>query len=995
MKHRLIGPLLALGALFTAATTSNGDDSMTDTPLCISGIRPSLTVYNRPETLGDTRYKTGGGEVGIGAVVPWAGKLWMVTYPQHDTRGGSDKLWTVDEDFAQEMRPESVGGTHANRMIHRESNQLIIGVYFIDAKGNVRAADVNQLVGRMTATARHLTDPANMVYFYDMEGAVYEVDVHSLEVTKLFEKPVPGWHGKGAYTAQGRFIVANNGERNARSKHDGYGGHLKIGGSPVGEEIGVLAEWDGGEWRIIERKQFLDITGPGGITGSPDDDAPAWAIGWDRRSVILKLLDSGVWSTYRLPKATHTYDPRHGWYTEWPRIREVADGRWMMDMSGMFYDFPPEFRAGRTGGIRPIASHLRYIPDFCEWNGQVVLAADDASTMKNPFAGQPQSNIWIGSMKQIEAFGPRTGWGGPWVGDEVKASAPSDPFLIDGFERRCLHLAVEPIVIEAQPAATDPWRKGLGVASRVTGKYPFGEIPDALARMARVTIDRGDFHQPAPGYGLDVDQDVVIYLAVDARGDCGLGDDWKLTEMTLKWGGKYSDTVWKRSFRKGRVEVPGNDCEHTKGSFGMPHTAFVEPVSGRGEEVEISGLTGGIGAEVSPSTPETGTESTVPEDKTIKVRRIAFTLEVDAKGDGVWKKVETVAIKTDDAGVGYRRYDLPTGLKASWMRVTADADCKATAYFHFTTPRADDYSEGDRLIASLADADETSAMNAGLIRPAKHNTSLQFLARRFGADGKGSDPEYIEINLRDNALNFARPDESRADEVVDICEIKRDFEIDDASVIMTWKGQQYRLPKGVAAYDEPFAFGWPRGVREVQSERNLANIHGTFYEIPRDDGVPKIKPVSTHGKAIMDFCSWRGLLVISGARKGAKADGNLFTDGEVGLWFGAVDDLWRFGKPVGVGGPWKHTSITAGQASDPYLITGYDQKRLEISHDAKKSVTFTVEIDVAHNGWLPYETFKVKPGWTLKHEFDDDFSAHWVRLKADKDCAATAMFVYE
>lgn len=29
---------------------------------------------------------------------------------------------------------------HANRMIHRESNQLIIGPYFIDDKGNVRAA---------------------------------------------------------------------------------------------------------------------------------------------------------------------------------------------------------------------------------------------------------------------------------------------------------------------------------------------------------------------------------------------------------------------------------------------------------------------------------------------------------------------------------------------------------------------------------------------------------------------------------------------------------------------------------------------------------------------------------------------------------------------------------------------------------------------------------------------------------------------------------------
>ena len=66
--------------------------------------------------------------------------------------------------------------------------------------------------GRMTATARHLTDPANLVYFFDMEGMLYEANVHTLAVTKLFHKPVPGWHGKGGYTAQKQLIIANNGE---------------------------------------------------------------------------------------------------------------------------------------------------------------------------------------------------------------------------------------------------------------------------------------------------------------------------------------------------------------------------------------------------------------------------------------------------------------------------------------------------------------------------------------------------------------------------------------------------------------------------------------------------------------------------------------------------------------------------------------------------------------------------------------------------------------
>src|SRR4051812_3018205 len=98
-------------------------------PLQVSGIYPHLAAFNEH------------GECGIGAVVPWAGKLWFMTSPPHFRTGSSDKLYAVDESMGLSIRPESIGGTHANRMIHAESNQLIIGPYFIDAKGNVRAAD--------------------------------------------------------------------------------------------------------------------------------------------------------------------------------------------------------------------------------------------------------------------------------------------------------------------------------------------------------------------------------------------------------------------------------------------------------------------------------------------------------------------------------------------------------------------------------------------------------------------------------------------------------------------------------------------------------------------------------------------------------------------------------------------------------------------------------------------------------------------------------------
>jgi len=397
-------------------------------PVCISGIYPDLAAFSSE------------GEVGIGAVVPWAGRLWWLTYPPHKPRGSSDKLYSVKPDMSDfTVHAESVGGTHACRMIHRESNQLIIGPYFISAEGKVRVVDVKtRLIGRMTAVARHLTDPANMVYFYDMEGALYEVNVHTLDVKRLFDKPVPGWHGKGGYTSQGRLVISNNGEVAAGKVPEKFFARLP---PKSNEDAGVLAQWDGKEWRIIERRQFTDITGPGGIRGAPDDKSPLWAAGWDKRSLILKLLDGGQWSTFRLPKGSHAFDAKHGWYTEWPRIRDLDDGQFMAVLHGQMFDFPGTFSAANTAGIRPICTHLRYVPDLAQWGDWLVIGSDDTTVMRNPLAGQSQSNLWFGTKADLKQWGPVAAWGGVWMGDHVKAAQPSDPFLIAGYARRVLHVS--------------------------------------------------------------------------------------------------------------------------------------------------------------------------------------------------------------------------------------------------------------------------------------------------------------------------------------------------------------------------------------------------------------------------------------------------------------------------------------------------------------------------------------------------------------------------
>ena len=66
-------------------------------PRSVSGIYPHLAMFNDE------------GECGTGAVVPWAGRLWVVTYGPHLPRGSSDKLYEITPELEQIIRPESIG----------------------------------------------------------------------------------------------------------------------------------------------------------------------------------------------------------------------------------------------------------------------------------------------------------------------------------------------------------------------------------------------------------------------------------------------------------------------------------------------------------------------------------------------------------------------------------------------------------------------------------------------------------------------------------------------------------------------------------------------------------------------------------------------------------------------------------------------------------------------------------------------------------------------
>ena len=469
----------------------------------ISGIYPHLAYYNQE------------GECGTGAVVPWANRLWVVSYAPHFPFGSSDKLYEITPDLQQIIRPESIGGTPANRLIHQESQQLFIGPYAIDTARQVRVISYAEAPGRYTGTARHLTKPAEMVYTGTMEEGFYEVNVKTLATHMLYEdgnvkyekgndistnQPgslLPGAHGKGLYSGQGVLVYSNNGEASQAALEQ------------FAIESGALAEWDGNDWQVVRRNQFVEVTGSGGIYGNsnPETD-PIWATGWDHKSVLLGVRDPQQgWTFFRLPKASHSYDGAHGWNTEWPRIRDIGtadEPDYLMTMHGMFWRFPATFTSANTAGIRPRSAYLKVIGDFTRWNNQLVFGCDDSAQkeflnkrkvkggIEGP--GQSNSNLWFTNVTLPDKLGPTTAEGAVWLAEHVAANSPSEPFLFAGWPHRSCWINNEgdqtaTFTFETDPKGNGHWQALNQVAIKPGTSQQVAFSPGALGEWIRISTD--------------------------------------------------------------------------------------------------------------------------------------------------------------------------------------------------------------------------------------------------------------------------------------------------------------------------------------------------------------------------------------------------------------------------------------------------------------------------------------------------------------------------
>lgn len=792
-----------------------------------SGIYPHLAYYNEEA------------ECGTGAVVPWADRLWVITYGPHKPLGSSDKLYEITPDLRQIIREESVGGTPASRLFHQESNQLFIGPYAIDADRNVKVIPYEEAPGRYTAAARHLTDPANRIYIGTMEEGFYEVDVRSLKTTILYEDGntlpqvpgaggfsplLPGAHGKGMYSGQGVLVYANNGEKTREAMTD------------FDAESGVLAEWDGKDWEVVRRNQFTEVTGPGGIAGNPNPESdPIWTVGWDHKSVLFGVrgVENG-WQFYRLPKASHSYDGAHGWNTEWPRIRDVGTADkpdYLMTMHGLFWTLPGKLSAGNTAGIRPRSAYLKVIGDFTRWNNQLVFGCDDAAqkeflntrrikgSLEGP--GQSNSNLWFTSTDQPDRLGPNTAEGAVWLSESIEANAVSEPFLFAGWDHRAVWIKNE-------------------------GKRP-----------------------------------------------------------------------------------------------------------------------------------------------------ASFFFEVDAEGNNQWFPLKTIEVQPGQSA----NWLVENHEKGEWIRVKISAATTVTVHFTYTdhSRYREKIAKMFRGLAHLKDPQYTGGLLYGL---GDNRRALGVLAGTISGNNF-AEAGYYEL---DGTMRLVKKDDPATEAFIRERFVipEEVVTIDASSVLITDdRGRRWRLPLGPDGFTDPIRSRLMRICREVATERDLLNLHGTFYELPAEnaDGFAKIRPISSHHLKVHDYASYRGLLVMTGLQEGSAPNtGHIIRseDGKASVWVGAIDDLWKLGKPTGRGGPWKDAAVKAHSPSDPYLIGFYDQKKLALSHRGDKPITFHIQVEpVGHGPWMTYQTVTVAPGETYSHEFPASFQARWIRFEAESDCIATAWLTYE
>lgn len=366
-------------------------------------------------------------ETGIGAAIPWANRLWFVTYPDENLNGIGCGLWSMDESLVPRFEVET-NVTSAARCVL--SDKLFIGTSVIDSAGNITAQTGWQSTERPAAFAK--LPGSAYLWALAMSGNIWKIDPATQVATLAKDNAglsiVGQPHGKGLWGhPTGRYLFA------ALNGHAGNG---------------RLAVFD---TQTLTWATTIDTNSWVEVAGSYDGNSHFWATGHDFKSGLFWMFDPVTYSAtpkkFRIPLPSR--QQLQSWQQEWMRIRAVETERYLMDFHGGFFQLSIALSGDNTVAngfplLEPVCRHIRTIPDFTFWNGYLVLTGNQNSPQsgnKYTTAGQPNSGLLLTTSDDLWSWGKPGGTGHWWIEESVSANTLSEPMLMNGYDKKCLHLA--------------------------------------------------------------------------------------------------------------------------------------------------------------------------------------------------------------------------------------------------------------------------------------------------------------------------------------------------------------------------------------------------------------------------------------------------------------------------------------------------------------------------------------------------------------------------
>ena len=99
MKRIVAVLILIISMFFNGFSQNDQTTKNLKAPININGVFPNLTVLGASDK--------NRSESGIGALIPWADKLWMIGYVAH-IQGSGLGLYEISDDMTMVKHPESV-----------------------------------------------------------------------------------------------------------------------------------------------------------------------------------------------------------------------------------------------------------------------------------------------------------------------------------------------------------------------------------------------------------------------------------------------------------------------------------------------------------------------------------------------------------------------------------------------------------------------------------------------------------------------------------------------------------------------------------------------------------------------------------------------------------------------------------------------------------------------------------------------------------------------